>query len=349
MRTYEWWGEPGVAYDDAWKAGFDGVDTTLADLVSSGPYDGVLGFSQGGGLASVIPARWFVGFSAVEPPPGRAGARGTDARPNLHLFDAAEEYVAQCHAVQAQFASAEEQTHTAGHTVPNDAAAVARFGAFLDARLAELRPVGEEPDASATAPPTQSVPLAPPAPAAPAPVAGTEAQGETADAARSASASASALKATLKASAATNADADADADAAPPLETIDYAELVAMGPETVARVRRAFVGEAAYGIVGVRGVPRYEAARREAFTAAVELAVHDDAGRERAAAVRQTYPGWNGTPGRETHPLQSCWIHNIKEEVGAKQVDPFYGKNVWPDDALKHKFTAMNECMCDAT
>ena len=22
VRTYEWWGEPGVPYDDAWKAGF---------------------------------------------------------------------------------------------------------------------------------------------------------------------------------------------------------------------------------------------------------------------------------------------------------------------------------------
>ena len=29
-------------------------------------------------------------------------------------------------------------------------------------------------------------------------------------------------------------------------------------------------------------------------------------------------------------------------------MDPFYGKNVWPDDALKQKFTAMNECMYDA-
>ena len=70
-----------------------------------------------------------------------------------------------------------------------------------------------------------------------------------------------------------DAVADADADAAPPLETIDYADLVAMGPETVARLRRAFVGEAAYGIVGVRGVPSYASERREAFTAAVDLAV----------------------------------------------------------------------------
>ena len=99
----------------------------------------------------------------------------------------------------------------------------------------------------------------------------------------------------------------------------------------------------------MRGVPGYAAARREAFTAAVDLAVHDAAGRERAAAVRQTYPGWNGTPGRETHPLQSCWIHNIKEEVGNKRVDPFYGKNVWPDEALKRKFTAVNEAMYEAT
>ena len=59
-----------------------------------------------------MPARWFVGFSAVEPPPGTAGARGADARPNLHLYDAAEEYVGQCHAVQAQFAAAEVQTHS---------------------------------------------------------------------------------------------------------------------------------------------------------------------------------------------------------------------------------------------
>eukprot|EP00965_Chrysotila_dentata_P087831 2899613-Pleurochrysis_carterae.AAC.1 len=33
------------------------------------------------------------------------------------------------------------------------------------------------------------------------------------------------------------------------------------------------------------------------------------------------------------------------EEVGPRQVDPFYGKNVWPSEALRRKTTAVNECM----
>jgi hypothetical protein len=35
--------------------------------------------------------------------------------------------------------------------------------------------------------------------------------------------------------------------------------------------------------------------------------------------------------------------------VGNKRIDPFYGKNVWPDEALKRKFTAVNEAMYEAT
>ena len=35
--------------------------------------------------------------------------------------------------------------------------------------------------------------------------------------------------------------------------------------------------------------------------------------------------------------------------MGNKRVDPFYGKNVWPDEALKRKFTAVNEAMYEAT
>ena len=74
--------------------------------------------------------------------------------------------------------------------MPNDAAAIARFGEFLDARLAELRPAGGEPVASAAVPPASHAPTAlsraadsaPAAPVAPAP--GRGAQGETADAAQ---------------------------------------------------------------------------------------------------------------------------------------------------------------------
>jgi len=46
MPTFEWWGEPNKPYETAWMEGFGGFDTSLSDLIASGPYDGVIGFSQ---------------------------------------------------------------------------------------------------------------------------------------------------------------------------------------------------------------------------------------------------------------------------------------------------------------
>ena len=57
------------------------------------------------------------------------------------------------------------------------------------------------------------------------------------------------------------------------------------------------------------------------------------------------YAGWNGSPGHEAHPLQSNFLHNIKEEVGNCKVDTFFGKNVWPNDKMKEAFTALNKTM----
>ena len=134
------------------------------------------------------------------------------------------------------------------------------------------------------------------------------------------------------------------------VEVVDYDELCQLTPAALATLRAAFVGRSAFGIVGVRGAPGYDVARREAFRTAVELAVHDEAGRERCAAVRQTYPGWNGTPGTETHPLQSNFLHNIKEGVGARPaVDPYFGENRWPDARMKRDFTALNAAMYPAS
>jgi len=162
VATWEWWGTPGVPYEDAWKSGFDGFDGALSELVASGPYDGVIGFSQGGGVASLVPSRWFVGFSAVEPPPALARARGSDGRPSLHLFDPAEEYVAQCEAVRAGFAAADKHTHAGGHTVPVDPAAIGRFGQFLTARLEEWRLHYTPPNSEAPPNKSSNMPRPPP-------------------------------------------------------------------------------------------------------------------------------------------------------------------------------------------
>ena len=84
---------------------------------------------------------------------------------------------------------------------------------------------------------------------------------------------------------------------APPVVELNYAELQAMTPEALAKLRRAFVGPGAYGAVAVTGIPGYAALKEEAFRKGVNLALLDEEGRKRAAAVNNTYPGWSGTPG----------------------------------------------------
>ncbi|KAJ1459065.1 hypothetical protein M885DRAFT_561267, partial [Pelagophyceae sp. CCMP2097] len=137
------------------------------------------------------------------------------------------------------------------------------------------------------------------------------------------------------------------------IQIVDFADLarLAAGDDSaLVPLRAAFVGDQAFGVVAIKNVPGYAAARREAFAAAVDLAVHDAEGRERCAAVRQTYPGWSGEPGREAHPLQSNFLHNIKEDVGRhKKVDTFYGTNTWPNPRLRQTFKDLDGKMFETS
>eukprot|EP00440_Ansanella_granifera_P005274 gb/GFBE01005723.1/.p1 GENE.gb/GFBE01005723.1/~~gb/GFBE01005723.1/.p1 ORF type:complete len:173 (+),score=30.26 gb/GFBE01005723.1/:2-520(+) len=116
----------------------------------------------------------------------------------------------------------------------------------------------------------------------------------------------------------------------PPVVEISYEELNAMTPEAMKLLRRAFVGPKAYGAIAVTGIPGYAERRKKAFRAGIDLALLDANGREEAAAVSNTYPGWSGTPGIETHPLQSSFLFNVKEEIPGGKTDPFFGKNIFP-------------------
>eukprot|EP00913_Durusdinium_trenchii_P031567 g29559.t1 len=116
-----------------------------------------------------------------------------------------------------------------------------------------------------------------------------------------------------------------------PVVQIPYQELRDLTPSAVEKLHKAFVGERAYGAVAITGIPNYAELKHDAFRAGVDLALLDDEGRKRSAAVNNTYPGWSGTPGSETHPLQNSFLFNVKEELGG-QMDPFFGKNIFPSE-----------------
>lgn len=139
VPTFEWYGVVGGSYEEGWlrEPQKDVLDTGLDAIAAQGAFDGVIGFSQGGAIASLVDARWGVFFSTITPPPERTCKWG---RPTLHIFDKAEEYVQLCEEMAGQAATAAPEatqvvTHQAGHNVPQDAASVEAVVKFVRAQM----------------------------------------------------------------------------------------------------------------------------------------------------------------------------------------------------------------------
>jgi len=134
----------------------------------------------------------------------------------------------------------------------------------------------------------------------------------------------------------------------PAVVEVDYEDLRHMTPVALDLLRAAFVGSKAYGAIAVINIPGYGKKRREAFRAGINLALADPKGREKAAAVSNTYPGWSGTPGDETHPLQSSFLFNVKEEIPGGKTDPYFGKNTFPSEEYRRTFVDLATPMHNA-
>eukprot|EP01064_Diplonema_japonicum_P019510 TRINITY_DN2823_c4_g1_i1.p1 TRINITY_DN2823_c4_g1~~TRINITY_DN2823_c4_g1_i1.p1 ORF type:complete len:3100 (+),score=589.73 TRINITY_DN2823_c4_g1_i1:37-9300(+) len=132
IDSYEWWSCPskeqsGVrSFSDGWdgtdKEGLDESEQLLSLLASThGPFDGVLGFSQGAAMASHILtaslASWGVLFSTIAPhtPPTPS--------PTLHVFDPNEPLGESCLATyhacqQLNQRNTKKIEHVGGHGIP---------------------------------------------------------------------------------------------------------------------------------------------------------------------------------------------------------------------------------------
>jgi len=133
-EAYEWWGQCGGSFETGWMGpAFDGIDETLPMVKRMAPV-GVVGFSQGAAVASLVDCAWVALFSAVVPP-----GLHDRATPSFHCYDPAEEYAEQMEEVAVRFSSKEVCTHHAGHSIPKDDELVRRFAAFVTAACAAAR------------------------------------------------------------------------------------------------------------------------------------------------------------------------------------------------------------------
>jgi len=132
-----------------------------------------------------------------------------------------------------------------------------------------------------------------------------------------------------------------------PVIEVDYKDIMDMTPTALSNLRKAFMGPKAFGVVVVKGIPEYGKLREEAFRAGINLALVDKEGRTKAAAVNNTYPGWSGTPGKETHPLQNSFLFNSKEELN-EGPDPYFGKNIFPTEEYRKTWMNLARPMHDS-
>jgi len=129
----EWWGQPGGAYETGWLAStsqYEGLDTTLKSIDASG-FLGVVGFSQGGGVAALLKSKWTVFFSAVLPPNLKKASNET---PSFHSWDPNEDYVEQMIEVSEHFTNKQVVLHNEGHVVPRDSEVVRKVIDFINAQ-----------------------------------------------------------------------------------------------------------------------------------------------------------------------------------------------------------------------
>ena len=138
VATYEWYGVPGD-FASGWKSEADlrALNAAVDALQANGPYDGVIGFSQGSFVATCVDARWAILFSAITAPPGREMKRST--RPTLHAFDEREAFAHMCRQVVCDAAppgATQTLTHSAGHQVPHDPPNVQAVVEFVRQHLA---------------------------------------------------------------------------------------------------------------------------------------------------------------------------------------------------------------------
>eukprot|EP00929_Paragymnodinium_shiwhaense_P111785 TRINITY_DN80072_c0_g1_i1.p1 TRINITY_DN80072_c0_g1~~TRINITY_DN80072_c0_g1_i1.p1 ORF type:complete len:3057 (-),score=764.27 TRINITY_DN80072_c0_g1_i1:103-9273(-) len=124
-EAFEWWGEEGGSYETGWLAPhYGGLEATLPAVKDLAP-TGIVGFSQGGGVAALVDCAWVALFSAVLPP-------GLQQRstPSFQCWDPEEDYVSQCIELSGYFSEKEMHHHRQGHVIPQDEFLVKRFAEF---------------------------------------------------------------------------------------------------------------------------------------------------------------------------------------------------------------------------
>lgn len=120
---------------------------------------------------------------------------------------------------------------------------------------------------------------------------------------------------------------------------ISYKDLIQQSPNAISCARKAFCDRDSFGALEIYDIPRWKTLREQVMDLGKRLALDQSElgvkAREECRADVRVGPGWMGSPGQETHSLQSGFYANIKNEgentsCAVDDDDQVWGANRWP-------------------
>jgi len=149
---FEWWGEweekSDHGYLEAWRGPcYDGLQESLAWLTKyiteHGPFDGIVGFSQGAAMAALVLAqqqalgvnnfKFGIMFSGVAMPCIAGSIFKQIQIPTLHVYDQSEEFVSEMEGLHnaCEVSSTQRIFHSEGHNIPKAADCCQQVVSFM--------------------------------------------------------------------------------------------------------------------------------------------------------------------------------------------------------------------------
>ena len=134
-------------------------------------------------------------------------------------------------------------------------------------------------------------------------------------------------------------------DASSSIVSLCYKDLITKSPVAIEAAQSAFCHKEGFGALILMGIPHWTECRKNLLESGSALTFGD--ARHLCEGEHRVAPGWKGSPGNETHSLQSGFYANLKAESNKDEnTATIWGENKWPDDTLKS--TALKEHFTEA-
>lgn len=121
---------------------------------------------------------------------------------------------------------------------------------------------------------------------------------------------------------------------------ISYKDLIRQSPNAISCARMAFCDRDCFGALEIYDIPGWKTCREQVTKLGTQLALDQSEegirARDECRGDVRVGPGWMGSPGQETHSLQSGFYANMRNEGKSIRIDKSDDCQVWEANRWPH-------------